>query len=59
MSTFDLSAIWEQHTAHEFSTRDTEATLDTMVPDAYVNHIPVMTGAYGKDDARPGTGKKQ
>ena len=32
MPNFDLSAIWEQHTAHEFSTRDTEATLDTMVP---------------------------
>jgi carboxymethylenebutenolidase len=31
MPNFDLSAIWEQHTAHEFSTRDTEATLDTMV----------------------------
>ena len=44
-----LSALWEQHTAHEFVTRDTEATLDTMVEDAYVNHIPVMTGAYGKD----------
>jgi carboxymethylenebutenolidase len=43
-----LSALWEQHTAHEFVTRDTEATLDTMVEDAYVNHIPVMTGGQGK-----------
>ena len=48
----DLSAIWEQHTAHEFSTRDTEATLDTMVENAYVNHIPVMTGGYGKEELR-------
>jgi carboxymethylenebutenolidase len=45
----DLSALWEEHTRHEFGTRDTQATLDTMVEDAYVNHIPVMTGAYGKD----------
>ena|ERR1700760_1104807 len=44
----DLSAIWEEHTAHEFNTRDTDATLGTMVDDAYVNHVPVMTGGHGK-----------
>ncbi len=44
----DLSSLWEEHTAHEFSTRDTEATLATMVEDAYVNHIPVLTGGHGK-----------
>lgn len=48
MSPQDLAQLWEQHTAHEFSTRDTEATLDTMVDDAYVNHIPTLTGGYGK-----------
>jgi carboxymethylenebutenolidase len=47
-----LSALWEEHTAHEFVTRDTEATLKTMVEDAYVNHVPVMTGGYGKDELR-------
>ena len=44
----NLSSLWEEHTAHEFSTRDTEATLATMVEDAYVNHIPVLTGGHGK-----------
>lgn len=44
----DLTELWERHTAHEFTTRDTEATLDTMVEDAYVNHIPTLTGGYGK-----------
>ena len=44
----DLSKLWEEHTAHEFATRDTEATLRTMVEDAYVNHIPVLTGGHGK-----------
>ena len=48
MAHVDLSALWEEHTNHEFSTRDTEATLATMVEDAYVNHIPVMTGGNGK-----------
>jgi carboxymethylenebutenolidase len=44
----DLIQLWEEHTKHEFSTRDTESTLATMTEDAYVNHVPVMTGGYGK-----------
>ncbi|HEY6292443.1 MAG TPA: ester cyclase [Terriglobia bacterium] len=52
MSTPDLVRLWEEHTAHEFVTRDTESTLDTMVDDAYVNHVPVMTGGFGKSALR-------
>jgi carboxymethylenebutenolidase len=48
----DLLKLWEEHTRHEFATRDTEATLATMVDDAYVNHIPVMTGGVGKNALR-------
>jgi carboxymethylenebutenolidase len=48
----DLVQVWEEHTKHEFATRDTEATLATMVDDAYVNHIPVMTGGHGKNALR-------
>src|ERR1700678_2556297 len=48
MRNVDLSKLWEEHTNHEFVTRDTEATLATMVEDAYVNHVPVMTGGAGK-----------
>jgi carboxymethylenebutenolidase len=48
----DLIELWERHTAHEFMTRDTEATLETMVEDAYVNHIPTLTGGYGKPALR-------
>ena len=48
MPGMDLSSLWEEHTKHEFATRDTEATLATMVEDAYVNHVPVMTGGSGK-----------
>ena len=44
----DLTRLWEEHTNHEFSTRDTESTLSTMVEDAYVNHVPVLTGGAGK-----------
>ena len=48
----ELARLWEEHTGHEFVTRDVEATLDTMVEDAYVNHIPVMTGGSGKTALR-------
>ena len=44
--------LWEEHLAHEFQTRDTEATLATMVEDSYVNHVPVLTGGYGRDALR-------
>jgi carboxymethylenebutenolidase len=47
-----LSDLWEEHVQHEFSTRHTEKTLDTMVEDAYVNHIPVLTGGSGRDELR-------
>src|SRR5438874_3313264 len=47
-----LSELWEEHVRHEFSTRHTEHTLATMVEDAYVNHIPVLTGGVGRDELR-------
>jgi len=47
-----LLTLWEEHIKHEFVTHDTEATLATMVEDAYVNHIPVMTGGVGRDQLR-------
>ena len=47
-----LQELWEEHIRCEFSTRNTEDTLVTMVDDAYVNHIPVMTGGVGQDQLR-------
>jgi carboxymethylenebutenolidase len=47
-----LRQLWEQHVQYEFSTRNTEETLATMVDDAYVNHIPVLTGGSGRDELR-------
>lgn len=44
----ELEALWIEHIAGEFETKDTEATLATMVEDAYVNHVPVNTGGRGK-----------
>jgi len=39
-----LAQLWEEHMRHEFQTCSTEDTLATMIEDAYVNHVPVMTG---------------
>lgn len=47
-----LSEKWDEHVKYEFATRHTEDTLQTMVPDAYVNHVPVMTGGVGHDQLR-------
>src|SRR5881409_4161188 len=47
-----LSQLWEEHVRHEFATHNTEDTLATMVEDAYVNHVPVMTGGVGQDQLR-------
>src|SRR3954471_20113568 len=52
MATANLAQIWADHIAGEFVTKDVEATLATMVEDAYVNHMPVNTGGRGKEQLR-------
>jgi len=47
-----LEQLWTDHLAGEFVTKDVEATLATMVDDAYVNHVPVNTGGRGKEALR-------
>ncbi|MDQ2974879.1 MAG: dienelactone hydrolase family protein, partial [Acidobacteriota bacterium] len=47
-----LSDLWDEHVKCEFATRNTEDTLATMVKDAYVNHVPVLTGGIGHDQLR-------
>jgi carboxymethylenebutenolidase len=43
---------WEEHIRDEFETRNTEDTLNTMVENAYVNHMPVLTGGVGRQELR-------
>ncbi len=47
-----LEELWAEHIAGEFQTKDVEATLATMVDDAYVNHVPVNSGGRGKAELR-------
>lgn len=49
-STKKLDQLWEEHVKYEFTTKNAEQTLETMVEDAYVNHIPVLTGGVGKKE---------
>ena len=52
LSPYQLEQLWAEHLKGEFETKDVEATLETMVEDAYVNHMPVNTGGRGKDALR-------
>src|SRR5438132_9304630 len=47
-----LCKLWEEYVRYEFSTRNSDDTLATMVEDAYVNHIPVLTGGTGRQELR-------
>jgi carboxymethylenebutenolidase len=48
LSEEEMVRLWESHTRLEFATKDAEATVATMTPDNYVNHVPVMTGGRGR-----------
>jgi carboxymethylenebutenolidase len=52
LSPQQLEHLWTEHLKGEFESKDVEATLATMVEDAYVNHMPVSTGGRGKDALR-------
>jgi len=45
---YDLDTLWEKHLEGEFVTCDADATIRTMVPRAYVNHVPTMIGGFGE-----------
>jgi len=52
MNTPNLVALWEEHCRDEFEKRDVNATMATMVPQPYVNHIPTMTGGVGYEQLK-------
>ena len=52
LSPHQLEQLWAEHLKGEFDTKDVEATLATMVEDAFVNHMPVGTGGRGKEALR-------
>eukprot|EP00878_Enallax_costatus_P038914 GHUV01044406.1.p3 GENE.GHUV01044406.1~~GHUV01044406.1.p3 ORF type:complete len:108 (+),score=10.48 GHUV01044406.1:924-1247(+) len=48
----ELLKLWDGHIATEFTEKTADAAVATMVPDATVNHVPVITGGQGTDKLR-------
>jgi carboxymethylenebutenolidase len=48
----DLGAVFDEHVASEFETKDIDATMATMVAEPYVWHVPALTGASGGEAVR-------
>ncbi|PGH19009.1 hypothetical protein AJ79_00043 [Helicocarpus griseus UAMH5409] len=46
----DIEPLWERHVNLVYAARDPDAALETMTEDAYVNHVPTMTGGDGYDE---------
>lgn len=47
-----LATVLDEHLAAEFSSKDLDATMATMVDDPYLLHVPVMTGGIGHEEVR-------
>ena len=45
-----LGKIFDKRVKFEFETKDVESTMNTMVREPYVYHVPVMTGWVGYDN---------
>lgn len=51
-ATASLGSIFDEHVRAEFVLKDADASIATMTEDAYLNHVPVATGALGRDAVR-------
>jgi carboxymethylenebutenolidase len=47
-----MSDLWDEHMRSEFESHSVEDTLETMVDDPHVNHVPVLTGGVGLEEVR-------
>ena len=45
-----LSSVWDKHVTAEFTAKDADLAVATMTEESYVNLIPLMIGARGRDD---------
>jgi carboxymethylenebutenolidase len=46
----NLGAVFDKHVNCEFQDHDVDATMNTMVREPYVHHVPMMTGGIGYDN---------
>jgi len=47
-----LSTVWDTHAGAEFGAKDADQAAATMTAEAYVNLIPLMIGARGREAVR-------
>src|SRR5215468_3387339 len=47
-----LSSAWDQHLTSEFGAKSADEAVATMTAQSYVNMIPLMVGARGRDEVR-------
>ena len=47
-----LSSVWDQHVGAEFGAKSADEAVATMTAKSYVNLIPLMIGACGRDQVR-------
>ncbi|KAL9091429.1 MAG: hypothetical protein Q9165_004815 [Trypethelium subeluteriae] len=46
----DLENVWEKHQEAKYQQKSPAETIQTMSPEAYVNHVPTMTGGTGSKE---------
>jgi len=44
---YDLAGLFSEHLRLEFVEKDAHATMETMIGEPYVNHVPTRTGGVG------------
>src|SRR5262245_2797730 len=49
---YDLGAVFDEHIRSEFALKDADAAVATMTDRAFLNHVPVATGATGRAAVR-------
>jgi carboxymethylenebutenolidase len=47
-----LSSVWEKHVGAEFAARSADEAVATMTAHSYVNAVPLMIGARGRESVR-------
>ena len=45
----NLATVFDKHINCEFEEKDVDATMQTMVKEPYVHHVPILTGGIGYD----------
>ena len=48
----DLGALFDGHIAREFADQDVDATMETMIPEPYVQCVPTMMRGFGGQGVR-------